>query len=130
MYNARELLSEAQRLQTLACDDDRLQSEFPRESRHYESTFRDYEDFFRREWHDSAGRERLLNARYLSLAADLRIATVLLRGCVRYSNRVSITTKRAEIKQCIRQLAELIRNGITDEPDRGNTDAGKALGFG
>ncbi|QQE73157.1 hypothetical protein KDJ56_14635 [Brevibacillus composti] len=124
-------------------DDERLRNEFPRQSGMIADTFRDYEDEFRKRWHrlkparperkpdvtghmprvsydDSGSRERLLCARYLSIAADLRIATVILRGAVRYGNDVTIDIKRAEIRQAVRQLAGLIRDGISgpvDEPE-------------
>jgi hypothetical protein len=131
MNKARALLSEAQRFLALVSDDDRLYSEFPRESRFIADTFRDYEDYFRYEWHGTNGRERLLNARYLAIAADLRIATVILRGAVRYGNTMTIEVKRAEIRQAVRQLADLIRNGITDASDGTEPmmDMGKALGL-
>ncbi|MBG9940582.1 hypothetical protein ABE237_25435 [Brevibacillus formosus] len=112
-----ELLAEAQRLQTLVNDDERLRNEFPRESRIISETFRDHEDFHRYRWHGSIGRERLLHARYLSIAQDLRIATTILRGAVRYENAGSIEVKRAEIRQSVRKLAGLIRDGLRDEPD-------------
>ncbi|GED58432.1 hypothetical protein ABER61_02900 [Brevibacillus formosus] len=56
------LLAEAQRLQTLVNDDERLRTEFPRESRFIASTFQDREDEFRKLWQsrETAGRERLL----------------------------------------------------------------------
>lgn len=139
MKLARELLAETQRLQTLVADDYRLYTEFPRQSGMIADTFRDYEDEFRKRWHrlkparperkpdvtghmprvsydDSGSRERLLCARYLSIAADLRIATVILRGAVRYGNDVTIDIKRAEIRQAVRQLAGLIRGGLAGEP--------------
>ncbi|MED1874152.1 hypothetical protein [Brevibacillus borstelensis] len=151
---ARELLAETQRLQTLVADDYRLYTEFPRQSGMIADTFRDYEDEFRKRWHrlkparperkpdvtghmprvsydDSGSRERLLYARYLAIAADLRIATVILRGAVRYGNAMTIEVKRAEIRQAVRQLADLIRNGISDAPDGAEPmmDMGKALGL-
>lgn len=117
MKQARALLAEALRLQTLVHDDERLRTEFPRESRILADTFRDYEDHFRYQWHGTNGRERLLHARYLSIAQDLRIATTILRGAVRYENAGSIEVKRAEIRQSVRKLAGLIRDGISGESD-------------
>ncbi|MED1802916.1 hypothetical protein [Brevibacillus porteri] len=117
MRQARALLAEAQRLQTLVSDDERLRNEFPRISRPIADTFRDYEDHFRYQWHQDNGRGRLLYARYLSIAQDLRISTTILRGAVRYKNAGSIEVKRAEIRQAVRKLAGLIRDGVRDEPD-------------
>jgi hypothetical protein len=117
MKQARALLAEALRLQTLVHDDERLRTEFPRESRIIADTFRDYEDHFRYQWHQDNGRGRLLYARYLSIAQDLRIAVTVPRGSVRYKNAGSIAIKRAEIRESVRKLAGLIRDGLRDEPD-------------
>ncbi|MBY0083734.1 hypothetical protein [Brevibacillus brevis] len=117
MKQARALLAEALRLQTLVHDDERLRNEFPRLSRPVADTFRDYEDHFRYQWHQDNGRGRLIYARYLSIAQDLRIATTILRGAVRYENAGSIAIKRAEIRQAIRKLSGLIRDGISGGPD-------------
>ncbi|MFF0831310.1 hypothetical protein ACFYU8_31225 [Brevibacillus sp. NPDC003359] len=129
MKQARALLAEAQRLQTLVNDDGRLRTEFSRESRIIADTFRDYEDHFRYQWHSDNGRGRLLYARYLSIAQDLRIATTILRGAVRYSNAGSIEVKRGEIRQSVRKLAGLIRDGISGETDGADsvTDVDRAL---
>ncbi|MCC0566550.1 hypothetical protein [Brevibacillus borstelensis] len=140
MKQARALLAEAQRLQALISDDDRLYKEFSRQSGLIAGTFKDFEDEFRKRWHslkptrpeskpdatgqmprassvDPGSRERLLCARYLSIAADLRISIVVLRGAVRYGNAATIDVKRAEIRQAVRQLAGLIRDGVGGEPD-------------
>ncbi|MGF9824025.1 hypothetical protein ABE430_13790 [Brevibacillus agri] len=132
MKQARALLAEALRLQALVHDDERLRTEFPRQSRIIAGTFRDYEDFWRYQWHGANGRDRLLYARYLSIAQDLRIATTILRGAVRYSNAATIAVKRAEIRQTVRKLAGLVRDGIADDPEEADraermTDVAKAL---
>ncbi|MGF9904908.1 hypothetical protein [Brevibacillus porteri] len=132
MKQARALLAETLRLQTLVHDDERLRNEFPRISRPIADTFRDYEDHFRYQWHQDNGRGRLLYARYLSIAQDLRIATTVLRGSVRYSNEASIEIKRAEIRQSVRKLVGLIRDGISGESDGADmvTDVDRALALG
>lgn len=132
MKQARALLAEALRLQTLVNDDERLRSEFPRVSRPIADTFRDYEDHFRYQWHGTNGRERLLYARYLSIAQDLRIAVTVLRGSVRYENTGSIEVKRAEIRQAVRKLSGLIRDGLRDSSDGADmvADVDKALALG
>jgi hypothetical protein len=117
MKQARALLAEALRLQTLIHDDERLRTEFPRVSRPIADTFRDYEDYWRYQWHSDKGRGRLLYARYLSIAQDLRIATTILRGAVRYENAGSIAVKRAEVRQAVRKLSGLIRDGLRDKSD-------------
>lgn len=119
-------------MQALVHDADRLRTEFPRQSRLIADTFRDYEDHFRYGWHGANGRERLLNARFLSIAQDLRIAVTVLRGALRYSNAATVEVKRAEIRDCVRKLSGLIRDGVAgepDEPDRTErmTDVAKAL---
>jgi|GEM_PF-2418377 len=145
MKMARELLAEAQRLQALVNDDDRLRTEFPRQSGIIASTFRDYEDEFRKRWHglkpampeckpdatgqmprassaDYGSRERLLCARYLSIAQDLRIAVVILRGAVRHGNTMAVDVKRAEIRQAVWKFSGLIREGITGESDEAGVE--------
>ncbi|MED1917505.1 hypothetical protein P4V64_19465 [Bacillus thuringiensis] len=117
MKQARALLAEAHRLQTLVNDDERLRTEFPRQSRIIADTFRDYEDYWRYLWCGTNGRERLLHARYLSIAQDLRIAVTVLRGLVRCENAGAIEVKRAEIRESVRKLTRLIRDGLRDEPD-------------
>ena len=117
MKLARELLAEAQRLHALVSDDERLRTEFPRQSGLIANTFRDYQDEFRKRWHTTVGRERLLNARYLSIAADLRILIVVLRGAVRYGNEATIEVKRAEIRDAVRKLSGLIRDGVAGQQD-------------
>ncbi|MCM3592500.1 hypothetical protein M4D58_17915 [Brevibacillus borstelensis] len=119
-------------MQALVHDADRLRTELPREARIIADTFRDYEDEFRKRWRSTGGRDRLLYARYLSIAQDLRIATTILRGAVRYSNATTIAVKRAEIRQAVRKLAGLVRDGIADDPEEADraermTDVAKAL---
>ncbi|MGG3884096.1 hypothetical protein [Brevibacillus panacihumi] len=140
MRQARELLAEAQRLHALVNDDERLRNEFPRQSGIIANTFRDYEDEFRKRWHslkptkaerrtdvagmmpraysvDSGSRERLVCVRYLSIAQDLRNATRTLNGAVRYENAGSIEVKRAEIRDAVRKLSGLIRDGVAGQSD-------------
>ncbi|WP_340673157.1 hypothetical protein [Brevibacillus agri] len=112
-------------MQALVHDDDRLHTELSREARIIADTFHDYEDFWRYQWHGANGRDRLLYARYLSIAQDLRIATTtILRGAVPYSNAATIAVKRAEIRQAVRKLAGMVRDGVagpTDEVERMGT---------
>ncbi|EST55687.1 hypothetical protein T458_06935 [Brevibacillus panacihumi W25] len=140
MKQARALLAEAQCLHALVTDDERLRNEFPRQSGIIANTFRDYEDEFRKRWHslkparterrtdvagmmpraysvDYGSRERLLCARYLSIAQDLRNATRTLNGAVRYENAGSIEVKRAEIRDAVRKLSGLIRDGVAGQSD-------------
>lgn len=140
MKLARALLAETQRLHELVSDDDRLRTEFPRQSGLIANTFRDYEDYFRQLYHslnaarperkldvtgqmprtssaDSGSREHLLCARYHSIAQDLLVAATVLRRAVRYENAATIEVKRAEIRQSVRKLSGLIRDGVAGQPD-------------